>query len=328
MKILVSVLGNIRTIPMNLYVPRTLEAMGHEVSVLDSGVHGIIPGLLKKFSSRQNLTRFMDNKTLGAIERYKPDIFLAIYGVNHSIELIDKVKAMGIPAACWWLNDPFQFKRSTERAASFDFYFTNSRGSLEDYRAKGITNVHYLPVGIYPPVHRRLAGLEKKYDVSFSGDWCAPREKVLGAVAEDFDLAIFGPWKKKLREGAALRKRIVKNGFFTAEEMVGIFNRSRVVLNLHSWFGRFDYGVNPRLFEANGCGAFQLCDWKEEIAGLYEDGKEVVLYRTVEELKKKLAYYLPREKERAVIADNALKRSLECHTYEHRMKRLLKVCGL
>jgi hypothetical protein len=32
MKILVSVLGNIRTIPMNLYVPRTLEAMGHEVS--------------------------------------------------------------------------------------------------------------------------------------------------------------------------------------------------------------------------------------------------------------------------------------------------------
>jgi spore maturation protein CgeB len=328
LKILVSVLGNIRTIPMNLYVPRALEAMGHEVSVLDSGVQGIIPVLLKKFSSRQNLTRFMDNKALGALERYKPDFFLAIYGVNHSIELIDKVKAMGIPAACWWLNDPFQFKRSTARAASFDFYFTNSRGSLEDYRAEGITNVHYLPVGIYPPVHRRLPGLKKKYDVSFSGDWCAPREKVLGAVAENFNLAIFGPWKKKLKKGAALGKRILKNGFFTAEEMVEIFNRSRVVLNLHSWFGRFDYGINPRLFEANGCGAFQLCDWKEEIADLYEDGKEVVLYRTVEELKEKLAYYLPREKERAEIADNALKRSVECHTYEHRMKQLLRVCGL
>ncbi len=152
MKILVSVLGNIRTIPMNLYVPRTLEAMGHEVCVFDSGIHGIIPGLLKKFSSRRNLIQFMDKKTLGTVERYKPDLFLAIYGVNHSVELIDKVKAMGIPAVCWWLNDPFQFERSTERAAKFDFYFTNSSGILGEYYKRGIKNAHYLPVGVYPPV--------------------------------------------------------------------------------------------------------------------------------------------------------------------------------
>lgn len=120
----------------------------------------------------------------------------------------------------------------------------------------------------------------------------------------------------------------MKNGFFTTEEMVGIFNRSKVVLNVHSWLEKFDYGVNPRLFEANGCGAFQICDWKQEIPNLYEEDKEIILYRTVAELKEKLAYYLPREKERADIADNALKRSLECHTYEHRMKEMLEVCGL
>ncbi len=328
MKILVSVLGNIRTIPMNLYVPRTLEAMGHEVCVFDSGIHGIIPGLLKKFSSRRNLIQFMDKKTLGAVERYKPDLFLAIYGVNHSVELIDKVKAMGIPAVCWWLNDPFQFERSAERAPRFDFYFTNSSGILGEYHKRGIKNARYLPVGVYPPVHRRLPGLEKKYDVSFSGDWCMPREKVLGSVAEDFGLSIFGPWKKKLKKSSALGKSIVKNGFFTTEEMVGIFNRSKVVLNVHSWLEKFEFGINPRLFEANGCGAFQICDWKQEIPKLYEEDKEIILYRTVAELKEKLAYYLPREKERTKIADNALKRSLECHTYEHRMKEMLEVCGL
>ena len=28
------------------------------------------------------------------------------------------------------------------------------------------------------------------------------------------------------------------------------FNRAKVVLNLHTWYGRWSYGVNPRLFEA------------------------------------------------------------------------------
>ncbi len=325
MRILLSVLGNIKTIPMNLYVPGTLESMGHKIFVVDTSVGGVWPRLLKKFSSRKNLIRFMDNKIIKTIERTKPDLFLAIYGVNHSIELINKIKKRGIPTACWWLNDPFQFERSTERAAHFDFYFTNSGGSLRDYRTRGITNVHYLPVGIYPQVHRKIPGLKKRYSVSFSGDWCGPRERILETVAEDFDLAIFGPWKKKLIKSSPLRKRLKSNGFFTTEEMVGIFNRSEIVLNVHNWFGRFDYGVNPRLFEACGSGAFQVCDWKEEIADLYEDGKEIVLYKTLEELKEKLAWYLPRESLRIKIAESALRRTLACHTYEHRMRQMLSV---
>ncbi len=72
-----------------------------------------------------------------------------------------------------------------------------------------------------------------------------PREKVLGPVAEDFGLSIFGPWKKKLKKSSALRKSIVKNGFFTTEEMVGIFNRSKVVLNVHSWLEKFELRSKP-----------------------------------------------------------------------------------
>lgn len=328
MKILVSVLGHIRTIPMNEYVPRTLESMGHKTVVFNSGVYNIYPRLLKKYFPRQSFLNFMDKKTLGAVEKYKPDVFLALYGTNHSIELINKVKARGIPAICWWLNDPFQFARSIEMAAHFDFYFTNSRGILDEYHKKGINNVEYLPVGIYPPVHRRLPDASPKYDVTFAGDWGHVREEILSALAGDFNVSIFGPWKKKLKSGSALSGCVQGGKFFTPEEMVRIFNQSKVVLNIHSWLGRFSYGVNPRLFEACGCGSFQVCDFKEEIPDLYEEDKEIVLYRNLDELKEKLRYYLDNKDKRAEVSDNAYSRARRQHTYRQRLEQMLKVCGL
>jgi len=326
LKILVTFPGHLKTVPMNRYIPESLVRMGHEVVPFSYEAKGLYSILLKK-ADKARWVEYMDRRLLALVRKTRPDAFLTIYGVDHGIQLIESVKAEGVTTICWWLNDPFQFERSTRMAGSFDFYFTNSDGIIPEYHKRGLHNVHYLPVGVYPPVHRRIPGKRHVYDVSFAGDWSPVREDILTNLAVDFDVTIFGPWKKKLGKGSPLMSRLKGGKFFSPEEMVGIFNRSKVVLNIHSWYGRTDYGINPRVFEANGCGAFQVCDWKQEIPALYEDGKEIVLYKDLPELKDGIAYYLSHEAERAAIADNGYARSHGEHTYEHRLTKMLSVCG-
>ncbi len=312
---------------MNRYVPETLREMGHEAAVFDFRAGGLHPLILKKIN-RAGWMRYMDERLVRMVEETAPDAFLAVYGLDHGPRVFDALRRKGVPTICWWLNDPFQFSRSAGRAGLYDYYFTNSRGVLPAYRELGLKNVHYLPVGIYPPVHRKMPGETPRYEVCFAGDWSPVREEVIGALAADFDVSIFGPWKKRVGKDSPLSGRVRGGKFFSPEAMAGLFNRSRVVLNIHSWFGKWDYGVNPRLFEANGCGSFQVCDFKREIPELYEDGKEIVLYGSLSELKEKLEYYLAHENERRQIAENALSRSHKEHTYRHRLAEMLSVCSL
>ena len=68
--------------------------------------------------------------------------------------------------------------------------------------------------------------------------------------------------------------------------MVEIFAASRVTLNIHTWRGRFDFGLNPRVFEAGACGTPQLVDWKRELDELFGAGERagMLIYRSDDEL--------------------------------------------
>jgi len=311
---------------MNRYAHQALVEMGHEVVTFDFSSHGLYLRLLKKISTKRFLAR-LNQELVKLIKQEKPDLFLTIFGFNHSVEVVERVKSLGVPTACWWLNDPFQFERSAAKAGCYDHYFTNSRGSLALYAEKGINNVSFLPVGIYPPLHKRSPGLTKKWDICFAGDYKPVREEVLNAVASRFNLAIFGPWGNRIAKDSPLQKHIVSDKFFSPEEMVTMFNQSKIVLNIHTWLGKNEFGINPRVFEASGCGSLQITDFKEEITDFYQEDQEIVIYRSTDELLEKLAYYLEHEGEREVIAARAYDRTLRENTYQQRMEELLRVCG-
>lgn len=109
--------------------------------------------------------------------------------------------------------------------------------------------------------------------------------------------------------------------------MVSAFNTSKVVLNIHTWFGKYNYGPNPRVFEANGCGAFQMSDYKDEILELYEPEKKIVRYNDIPELKKKLFYYLQHTEKRTDIAKTGMQRTVHNHTYEQGLQEMFNVAG-
>jgi spore maturation protein CgeB len=326
MKIVLSIAKNLKTVPMNRYVYHTLVEMGHEVVVFDFSSQGIYSRLLKKLS-RERFLGHLDRALLKLVEREKPDLFLTIFGFNHGQDVLRRVKEQGVPTACWWLNDPFQFERSMEKAACYDYYFTNSRGSVPLYAEKGVTNASFLPVGVYPPLHKKDPQLTKEYDICFAGDYKPVREEVLTAVASKYRLALFGPWRKKLPKDSPLASHIVSDSFFSPEEMVRIFNQSKIVLNIHTWLGKNEFGINPRIFEANGCGSLQISDFKEEIADFYQEDQEIVIYRSIDELMEKLDYYLANPEQREEIAQRGYQRAHRDDTYRQRMETLLQVCA-
>ncbi|MBI5682755.1 MAG: glycosyltransferase [Deltaproteobacteria bacterium] len=328
MKILLSFPGHLKTVPMNGFIYQTLKAMGHEVVPFNFGVQGIYQRLIKKISN-DNFLNHINNKLKRLADIFKPDIFLTIFGFDHNRETVDYIKKKDVITICWWLNDPFQFNRSVKQAGFYDYYFTNAKGSVEGYRESGIKNVFFLPVGCYPPVHRRLADAkDKKYDICFAGDWHPVREEMLSSLAADFNISIFGPWGDKMKRGYPLKQSIKKDGGFSPDEMVRVFNQSKIVLNIHTWFGKWDYGINPRVFEANGCGAFQICDYKKEIVEMYDIDSEIVLYRNIDELKTKLSHFLCSDRERDEIAGNALLKTHNRHTYKERLKEMFSICGM
>ncbi len=89
--------------------------------------------------------------------------------------------------------------------------------------------------------------------------------------------------------------------------------------------------VNQRVFDVPAAGAFVLTDWRDQLAGLFEPGKEVVAYHSPEEAEDLARYYLAHSEAREKIIRAARARVLRDHSYDQRLKaiaaRMRKVWG-
>jgi spore maturation protein CgeB len=107
-------------------------------------------------------------------------------------------------------------------------------------------------------------------------------------------------------------------------DMYRVLFSSKLTLNYHIDVAG-DHANNMRLFEATGVGTLLLTDWKKDLSGLFESGKEVAAYRTPEECAELIEYYLEHEDERSAIARAGQERTLREHTYYHRMQTLVEI---
>ena len=107
-------------------------------------------------------------------------------------------------------------------------------------------------------------------------------------------------------------------------DMYSILKASKITLNNHINIAG-SYANNMRLYEATGVGTLLITDWKENLADLFEPGKEVVTYSTPEECTELINYYLANDREREAIAKAGQARTLRDHTYYQRMKELLNI---
>lgn len=140
MKILFATPGHLKTVPMGKFCAKALSALGHELLVFDyrATVMDKLRDKLTGFSRPHTEEKSATNARLRkAIDRFKPDLFLALFGFDISIESLEYLRKQGIPSACWWINDPFQLPRSLKKSSHYDYLFSNSAGCLDQYKEAG-----------------------------------------------------------------------------------------------------------------------------------------------------------------------------------------------
>lgn len=88
--------------------------------------------------------------------------------------------------------------------------------------------------------------------------------------------------------------------------------------------------VNLRNFEIPMCGGLQLCKYSDELASYFEDCKEIILYKTDEELIERARYFIEKvsDAELFKLKEAARRRAENDHTWWNRFTRAFDILGL
>lgn len=302
---------------------QVLAAMGYEVELFD------YMGELRALGKEG-----MNQKLLTQVQGSQPTVTLfSLYTDQFEPEVVEQLREH-TNTLCFFHDDTWRIEYSRYWAKHFDFFTTPDVNGEMKYREIGLSNAIYFPFGCNNQLFRKL-GIPKRYDVSFIGGWHPYREWIIDRIRMAgiaVEVAGYG-WQ---------------NGEINQEGMVKLFNESRINLNLSnsaSWDVRYLISspramvnrirskknieqLKARIFEVNGCGAFQLSYFVEGLANCYEIDREIGVYADADDLVEKIKFYLTHEELRESIADAAYTRTIRDHTYAQRFSKVFSRMGL
>jgi hypothetical protein len=208
-------------------------------------------------------------------------------------------------------NDNYQ-----QWAGKFDLNITNTLAAVDWYRQQGFACI-YSPQGVNLPDDLPLPGPEAKFEHEFSfvGSHRYDRALIVNRLREaGIPLTIFGAgWPNS--QWADSPTRIYRNtqlnlgiGFCTATQT--------------------QTTVKGRDFECPGVGACYLTTYNWELTNHFEMGKEILCYRTFEELAEMHSFYRRRPEECLKIAQAAYRRSKAEHTWRKRFEKIFRETGI
>jgi spore maturation protein CgeB len=335
MKILFSAYHNPHFITITEYMENGIKSLGHELFSFDDRQH-IIPGRIRyrvKWLNRLDL-RNINRKIVSLALEKKPDIAIIAGGHRITGNTIRTLNANGIVTVLWTIDAPINFQPILNVASCYDHIFCQGSEAVELLENNGIKGAHWLPVACDPNFHRPLELTNKEnnyygHDVVFIGSFYPVRADLFEKLTE-FDFGLWGPGWEQLPPKSPVRN-FLKGGELKQEVWSKIYNASKIVLATHYQDpgNRFPvYQVSPRVFEALACRCFVLVDRQKDVFCLFDDGKDLVGFDGVEDLREKVGYYLGHWSERERIAAEGYKVVMERHTYAHRIKEMLSTINL
>jgi hypothetical protein len=117
-------------------------------------------------------------------------------------------------------------------------------------------------------------------------------------------------------------------------ELVALYSRSKISLGFlevyesHNPGGKVLQHLHLREFEAPMCGALLCTGYSQELSEMFEPEKEIITYRSMEELLDKVRYYNTHPEAGEPIRMAGRRRALADHTYQQRFRSLFKVLGI
>lgn len=109
-------------------------------------------------------------------------------------------------------------------------------------------------------------------------------------------------------------------------EMPKVFAASKI--NLNVTHRMVQTGIPLRTLDIMGAGGFLLSNFQEELTEYFINEEDMVIYESMEDALDKMEFYLSHEELRRKIAENGRKKTLEEHTLQERLKKIIEVVGI
>lgn len=235
-----------------------------------------------------------------------PDYVFLITHLNQiDIAVFDILSNLGTRIIAWFSDDNKRFDNYSKFLAAHIFCsVTTYKCALKKYKEMGLTVIKSQWAS--NPNHYKKFNSDFLYNVSFVGGKYGKRQEILDYLqTKGINVNVFG-------KGF--------NSFTTFDEMIKIFNTSRINLNFsHCPEESLSAQIKARVFEVPMCGGFLLTEYVEGIEEYFEIGKEIECFKNNEEAVEKINYYLKYKEERENIAKAGHIRALKDHTWERRL---------
>lgn len=142
------------------------------------------------------------------------------------------------------------------------------------------------------------------------------RHNILKEMGQYFDTVLYtGPGAKEIPGVCNLGTASY------SERMPRVFRKSKINLNIT--LRSILSGIPLRVVDTLAAGGFLITGYQEEIAEYFQDGVDLVIAMTPEDMIKKTAYYLEHDDEREAIARNGQQKVLEGFAYTNLLPAIL-----
>lgn len=213
---------------------------------------------------------------------------------------------------------------------NYDLIFTSFPHYVEKFRKQGIT-AYYQALAFDSRVLNKIQNIpfhQRQIECSFVGgisNYHVESQKLLDQVAKNCTIDFWGYGAEKLVFDSKIRKS--HHGEVWGIDMFSILQQSNITINRHGEIAG-NFANNMRLFEATGCGALLITDYKENLNELFVIGQEIVAYRSPEEAVALIKYYQTNPEKATIIAEAGQKRTLQEHSYTNSMQKTAEILEL
>lgn len=327
----IMIIGDIFPDSLAMNIAETLKKQGHSVvETTDNPLFNTTNLIMRKVAPylikmMPRIEKYFNEKIFLLVKKRRPEVIVCTKSTINPALIKRIKKEIKTHIVVWFVDSLANFGKQYIFASDYDALFFKDPFIVDFTRKKLNLNSYYLPECCNPLWHKKvqLTSKDKEYygcDLTAVGNLYYYRVLLLEQF-KDYNFKIWGNPMPIWMDSSI--KNLIQNRYVSCLEKSKAFNAAKIVMN-NNHYSEIS-GTNCRTFEIAGCGGFQITDWKEGIAELFEPEKEIITFQTKEELKDKVDYYLIHEKERKEIAERAYKRAHNEHTYEIRLNKIFEI---